>query len=432
MRAGVVALALVAVAASARHKAAVTPAATARDVGPRALVRPADAVVARDSDELRALLADAAGPRSIWLAPRVYRGDLRVTRPVTIAGAPGATLEGSGTATVLEIAADDVTVDNLTIRGSGHRHTHEDSAVKARGARIRLSRLALVDNLFGANLQSCHGCVIDAIAVHGPGGGDALRGDGIKLWEADDSVVRGSLVEDSRDVVVWYSRRVRLERNTLRRNRYGTHFMYAHDSSVHDCEFRDNVVGVFVMYSAHLQVERVVLAGARGAAGVGIGFKDSDGVAVRDSWIVANTTGVYLDRTPRSPADPVTFASNVLALNGSALRLHSSERGAAFEGNDFRDNVETVTVDGGGDALGMRFTGNYWSEYAGYDLDHDGRGDVAFAPRKMISGITDAHPSVRFFAGTAALALVDVVARAVPVLSARPLLEDGSPRMEPR
>lgn len=436
MRAGVVALALVAVAASAHHRRApvvAAPSAALREVGPRALERPDGAVTARDGDELRALVAASDGPRTIWLEPGVYHGDVRVTRPLRLAGAAGATLEGSGSGTVVEVAADDVTVENLVIRGSGRRHTHEDSAVKAHGARIRLVRLALTGNLFGANLQGCHACLVEQVAVRGSasGGADALRGDGIKLWEADDSIVRGSLVEDTRDVVVWYSRRVQLERNTMRRNRYGTHFMYAHDSSVRDCDFRDNVVGIFVMYSARLTVDRVVLAGARGAAGVGIGFKDSDRVTVRDSWIVADTTGVYLDRTPRSPADPVTFAGNVLALDGSALRLHSSERGASFDDNDFRDNVETVTVDGGGDALGMQFRGNYWSEYAGYDLDHDGRGDVAFAPRRMISGITDAHPSVRFFAGTAAMALVDVVARAVPVLSARPLLEDASPRMQP-
>ena len=32
------------------------------------------------------------------------------------------------------------------------------------------------------------------------------RGDTIRLWETDDAVVEGNLIEDGRDMVVWYSR----------------------------------------------------------------------------------------------------------------------------------------------------------------------------------------------------------------------------------
>jgi nitrous oxidase accessory protein len=427
-----VALALVGMSATAHAPTNALPARSAVGVGPRATSRATGAVEAADGADLARMLADGSGPREIWLGARTYRGDFLIRRPLVLRGAQGAVVEGSGTGTVVDIAADDVVLENLTIRGSGTRHTHEDSAVKARGERVRLAHLRLAGNLFGANLQQCHACVVDHVEVRGTRAPEALRGDGLKLWESNDAVISDCLVEHGRDIVVWYSRRVRLARNVVRGNRYGTHFMYAHDSIVEDSDLRDNVVGIFVMYSARLRVERNVMAGARGAAGVGIGFKESDGVAVRDNWIVANTTGVYLDRTPRSPADPVVFSGNVLALDDTALRLHSSGHGIRFVDNDFRDNVATATVDGGGDALGLSFAGNYWSEYAGYDLDEDGRGDVPFSPRQLTSGMIDAHPALRFFEGTAALGLMNVVARALPLLSPRPLLVDATPRMNPQ
>lgn len=399
-------------------------------VGPRALAPPPGAAVAADEAALRRLLAD--GPGEIWLPARTYHGDFVIRRPLALRGAAGATLAGSGLGTVLDVAADGVTLDNLTVRGSGRRHTHEDAAVRARGRGITLSHLLLEDSLFGANLELCRACVVTHTHVRGLAVPEPLRGDGIKLWEADDSVVRDSFIEAARDLVVWYSRRVTLERNVVRGNRYGTHFMYAHDCVVRDSRLDGNVVGIFVMYSARLALERNVLAGARGAAGMGIGFKESDAVEVRDNWIVADTSGVYLDRTPRSPAAPVVFRGNVLALDDVALRLHGAARGARFVDNDFRDDVLAASVDGGGDALAVEFRGNFWSDYAGYDLDGDGRGDVAFEPKRLASAITDAHPAVRFFDGTAALALVDVVARAVPVLATRRLLVDPSPRMRAR
>jgi nitrous oxidase accessory protein len=238
-------------------------------------------------------------------------------------------------------------------------------------------------------------------------------------------------MEDSRDLVVWYSRRVLLEDNTIRRSRYGSHFMYAHDAVVRGSRLESNTVGVFVMYSNRVRVTNNVLAGARGPAGVGIGFKESDGVAVEGNWIVANTTGTYLDRTPRSVDAPVAFAHNVIALNDVALRLHSSEEGLAFRANDFHQNVTLAEVEGGGDALGVVFDANHWTEYEGYDLDGDGRGDVAFEVKQLSGELTGARPTLKFFEGTGAMSVVDAIAHAVPVLAARRVLVDPHPAVTP-
>jgi nitrous oxidase accessory protein len=190
-----------------------------------------------------------------------------------------------------------------------------------------------------------------------------------------------------------------------------------------------NVVGVFVMYSTRLRVEENVVAGARGAAGIGLGFKDSDGVQVRGNWLVANTVGTYLDNTPRTSADPVDFDGNVVALNDVALRLNTSESGLSFRGNDFHQNAVMIEVDGGGDALFVAMRGNHYSDYEGYDLDADGAGDVAYEVKALSSELTESRPTLKLFHGTAAMSLVDVVARAMPMLASHKLLVDRSPLM---
>jgi nitrous oxidase accessory protein len=203
--------------------------------------------------------------------------------------------------------------------------------------------------------------------------------------------------------------------------------MYAHDSTVRRSVMRGNTVGIFVMYSARVLAEDNELSGARGPAGMGIGFKESDAVTLKRNYIVSNTVGTYLDYTPRDPNQPVIFEHNTLGLNGVALRTHSSERGAQFHQNDFLDNDVLVEVDGNGDARGIDFKGNYWASYAGYDLDRDGVGDVAFQIKRASSDLSDAHPDLKYFHGTAAFRLYDAVATALPFFSTRLLLEDPSP-----
>lgn len=394
--------------------------------GPEPRAIPKGAARVGDAQALEQALADPNGPRELWLEDVVYHGDFVIKRPVTLRGSGRSVLDGSGRGTVLTIEAEDVRVENLALRDSGRRNTIEDAAVKATGKNIQLSSLRTEDTLFGIQLTSCKGCLIEGTHVAGTAG-DELKGDGIKLWEAHDSVVRDSLVERARDVVVWYSRHVTLERLTVKNSRYGAHFMYAHDSTSKNSRFLENEVGIFVMYSNRVAAVGNVLAGARGSAGMGFGFKESESVDLRDNWVVANTTGIYLDHTPRSPDQKVRFSANVLALNDVALRTHGKNRDIQFEGNELQGNGEVGQVDGGGDMLAMTFRGNHWSDYAGYDLDHDGTGDVPFEVKRLSGDITDARPALRFFRGTAAMSLMDAIAEAVPTFSRRKLLIDEKP-----
>lgn len=423
MRSGVVALAIV--LGAARGSADATRAAP----GPQATVAEPDEVVARDDAELARMLGDAGGPAFIRLEPREYSGDLKITRSVRLRGSVGTVLRGSGAGTVVTIDGDGVAIEDVIIRGSGDRHTTEDAGVRASGRDVHIRHVLVDGTLFGIRYAQCASCSIERVHVVGRDDLVGLRGDGIKIWESDDVLVRDTLVERSRDVVVWYSRRATIEDLRVTGSRYGTHFMYAHDGVVRRGRFERDLVGVFVMYSGGIRIEDSTLAGARGAAGMGVGFKESDDVTLEDDWLVANTVGLYFDRTPRSPDHPVVLRGDVLALNQVALHLHSSEKGVSVRDCDFRDNLRPVQVDGGGDALGLDVEGNHWTEYEGYDLDGDGRGGVPMQVKKLSSDLKDAHPDLRLLEGTVAMGLVDAVAEAMPMFASQLVLVDASPRM---
>lgn len=397
--------------------------------GPQNRPCPEGVAVARNAAEFAAALKGAAV--DVWVAGHLV-GDFEAERTVSVHGCDGAVLEGTGTRTVLTLHGDDLLVEDLTLQHSGVRTSFEDGALKLSGRRAMARRLLVRDTLYGIALEKCDACQLEDTELTGrPDLEENERGDAVKLWEAHGSQVRRVWVHGMRDVVVWYSRHVTLEDNRITGGRYGTHFMYAHDSTVRRSVLRNNTVGIFVMYSARVLAEDNELSGARGPAGMGIGFKESDSVTLNRNAIISNTVGTYLDATPRDPKQPVHFEGNTLALNGVALRTHSSERGAKFVANDFLSNDVLVEVDGNGDARGIEFTNNHWASYAGYDLDGDGFGDVAFQVRQPSSSLSDAHPELKFFHGTAAFGLYDAVAQAMPYFGATVLLEDPQPAVRP-
>lgn len=387
-----------------------------------------DEITVESPRELRAALADPSGPRVIRIAPGVFSGAWSVRRSVHVIGSVGTILEGTGEGSVLTLEGAGITVEQLLLRHSGRRNTSEDAGIKATGERIVISDVTVIDTLFGIALEQCKACVLERARVIGDEG-QVVQGDGIKLWESHGSSVSDCFVEHSRDVVVWYSRNVHLSNNEVRNSRYGTHFMYAHDVSVSNGRFVDNVVGVFIMYSNRVQIDHTLIGGARGAAGMGIGIKESENVSLTHSSIVANTTGLYFDRAPRVETDPVNVTSSLIALNGVGVRLHSSQRGIVLSGNDFANNTSAIEVDGGGSALGLDVSGNHWSDYEGFDLDKDGVGDVAFEVKALSRVWTDDTPSLAFFRESVAMHAIDVVAQALPIVASQLLVSDPKPRM---
>jgi nitrous oxidase accessory protein len=181
------------------------------------------------------------------------------------------------------------------------------------------------------------------------------------------------------------------------------------------------------MYSRGVRVRRNVFAASGGSAGVGLGLKESGDLRIEENLFVGNTVGIYVDLSPLAAADRNVFARNVLRLNDTAVSFLGPARGNAFLGNGFRDSQVQVAVGGRGDARDAEWRGNEFDDYAGYDLDGDGTGDVPYELRSLASDLVDDAPVLAFFRGTPALALAEAIGRAVPLFESRLVLVDAAP-----
>jgi nitrous oxidase accessory protein len=236
-------------------------------------------------------------------------------------------------------------------------------------------------------------------------------------------------MSDSRDVVLWYASRNRVAENQIERGRYGAHLMYSHDNEIVGNRFVGNVTGLFVMYSRNISIRDNLFADSKGAAGIGLGLKESGNVRTHANLFVHNTVGIYVDTSPLWPDDFNRFESNELRLNGVAVSFLGRASGNEFRGNGFRDNSEQVQVDGRGDARQAIWRQNAFDDYAGYDLDRDGTGDVPYELRSLASDLVATQPVLAFFRGTPAFALVEAIGRIVPLFEPRLVLSDAEPRM---
>ena len=128
-----------------------------------------------------------------------------------------------------------------------------------------------------------------------------LRGDGIRLWETYDSTVEDNRLEDSRDVVLWYASRNRVAGNRIERGRYGAHLMYSHGNQILGNRFIGNVTGLFVMYSRDVEIRGNVFAESGGAAGMGLGLKESGNLRVRGTCSRTTRSASTSIRAPSGP-----------------------------------------------------------------------------------------------------------------------------------
>jgi nitrous oxidase accessory protein len=380
-------------------------------------------------DDLAARLAAAAPGASFCLEPGEYPGPLRVAS-ATLWGPREAVIRSTGEGTTIRLEGDGAALLGVSVDGSGGRFDLLDAGVHVTGTSARVVGVAIRNAVFGILVERSRGARVIANEVVGdPSAPLGLRGDPIRLWEAYDCAVEDNRVRDGRDVVLWYASRNRMARNHVEGGRYGAHLMYSHENVLEANRFVGNVTGLFVMYSRKVDLRGNVFADSQGAAGVGLGLKESGDVSAEANWFVHNRIGLYVDTSPLWPDDVNRFEGNAFSLNDVAVSFLGRAAGNHFVGNGFRDSRIHVQVDGHGDAREADWRGNAFDDYAGYDLDDDGTGDVPYELRSLTSDLVTRAPMLAFFHGTPALALAETIGRIVPLFEPHLVLVDPAPRM---
>ncbi|QCO55376.1 nitrous oxide reductase family maturation protein NosD [Pseudorhodobacter turbinis] len=356
------------------------------------------------SGGLALAIAGAAPGDVLILEAGRYKGPIIIDRPLTLIGPPEAIIDGLGQGTVITIDAPDVTVQGLTVTGSGLNSEDTDAGIKIlkKADRALVENNRVLGNLHGVDVHGGHDAIVRGNTIEGtqnPRMND--RGNGIYVWNSPGTVIENNSVRWGRDGIFSNTSRDGTYRNNLFRDlRFAVHYMYTNDSEVSGNVSIGNHLGFAIMFS-----NRVVLKDNLSLSDI------SHGVMLN----FANNADVS-GNLVRGGADRCTFIynahKNIIYGNrfeGCNIGVHftaGSERNV-LTGNAFIGNRTQVKYVGTRDIeWSFEGRGNYWSDHPGFDLGGDGIADSAFRPNDLMDHILWSQPAASLLTGAPAVQLI--------------------------
>lgn len=393
-------------------------------------LRAAEVDVPADPGALASAIQQAAAGDVLRLAPGVHDGPVVVDRPLVLQGiGDGAVVDGHGTGSVITVLVPGVTVRGLTVRGSGSSHQTRDAGItlgkKAKGARV--ARNHLVGNLYGVDVHGAHDAEVVGNVIEGRRDHRVNdRGNGVYVWNAPGTMVEGNDIRWGRDgIFVNTSRKNIFRGNRFRDLRFAVHYMYANNSEVSGNLSIGNDLGYAVMYSKRVKVIGNVSINDR-EHGVMINYTNQsvvEGNLVRQG----GNRCTFLYNAHKNLITGNRFERCAIGIHFTAGSERNQITGNAFVGN--RTQVKYVgsrwldwSVDG---------RGNYWSDFAAYDIDGNGIADATYRPNDSMDHVLWSQPSAKLLLGSPAVQLMRWAQSEFPALLPGGVI-DRHPLMQPK
>ncbi len=372
-----------------------------------------------------ALQASKAGDH-ILVSPGRYREKgLVVRKQVYIQGLDWPILDAEGGETILDIHANGVEVRGLKFRGVGVNYLKEHGGIWITEA----SDVVVANNRFEHDFFGVYGAHVHRVTIRdnvfeGLWGKETANGNGLHFWKSDSITIINNIIQGHRDgIYLEFTGNCIVTDNTCEGNvRYGLHFMYANGNSYHRNTFRNNGSGVAVMYSHNVDMRGNRFEKNWGAASYGLLLKSISASRIEDNQFERNTVAIFLEAGSR-----IHLTGNQFRSNGWALRIVADCDANVFTQNRFENNTFDVAYNAS-PASTNSFTGNTWDHYQGWDLDHDGIGDIPHRPVELFPAIMQDHPQAMVLLRSHFITLLNILERMFPTLSPA-TLEDTQPIM---
>lgn len=366
------------------------------------------------------------GGRILVRAGVYEEGPIVIDKRLALVGEGRPEIRGRGDHVILLVTADSVTLSGLVVSNVQPSHVEDRAAVRFEGVRGCVAEdLEIRDAFFGLYGAGVRDCRFERNTVRGPGRRQEQSGNALHLWDARGVTLRDNHVTGHRDGLYFeFVTGAVVERNVSEGNgRYGLHFMFSDSSAYRDNRFARNGAGIAVMYTKRIIIERNRFEHNTGPTAYGLLLKDISDSRLADNTFETNTVALLVEGGGR-----MQFTGNRFLNNGWAIRLMANSMDNRFEGNVFAGNSFDVATNSRSSY--STFHGNWWDRYAGYDLDRDGRGDVAFRPVRLFAFLVMQNRPAVIMLRSLFVSLLDAAERVLPVLTPETLV-DAAPLMEP-
>lgn len=385
------------------------------------IVRPAGPL-----QKLQEAINNAMPGDTIFVERGVYREPtIIVNKPLYIKGVGYPVLDGQKKNEIMVIKSSNVIIEGFAVQHSGYSGYNDIAAIRIVNSRnVTIRNNKLDDTFFGIYSQHAVSCTIANNELHSNAINEITSANGIHCWKSDSMQIMNNTITGHRDGIYFEF----VTHSTIKNNistgnvRYGLHFMFSNDDSYLGNQFRNNGAGVAVMFSKGVTMLQNTFVENWGSAAYGILLKEISDSRIQHNRFVRNTTGIYMEGTNR-----INIAQNVFYNNGWALKIQASCNDNTVTQNNFQGNSFDVATNG--TLVLNTFNSNYWDKYEGYDLNHDGVGDVPYRPVSVYAMIAERNPVTMMLFRSFITSLLDKAEKTIPGFIPENL-KDDQPRMK--
>jgi nitrous oxidase accessory protein len=364
----------------------------------------------------------------------VHLGGVVLRGPITIVGINRPVIDGKGTGSVVTIVGDGVVFRGFLVRNSGRQVTEEAAGIAISGNHHLVEDTDIVDVYFGMHIAGGTDIVVQDNRI-APGEQHGARpGHGLSIWNAHNTQVLRNHISDARDgIYLSFTDGVLAQWNEVTRCRYAIHSMYSQRARILDNHLSRNLLGAALMLSDRLELRRNRIEQHReGSSAYALLLKDIDNLEATENRLIGNRVGIYAEGVAVQASSRARLAGNVISGNEVGIALQSNAAMTVVS-NRFADNLTDVRTLGSRVSAGTRWSedgrGNWWSEYQGYDANHDGIGDIPFRVDGVMDALLQRTPLAQAFLYTPAHLALEAAARMFPLSRREPILIDPAPLM---
>lgn len=348
-----------------------------------------------------------------------------VDKSVKILGEGKALVDGEFKETIFRITADGVTVSGLEIINVGQSYTKDFAAILVYGSdEFIIEKNVFKQVFFGILIEKSKNGIIQHNKVSSNAVSQSNSGNGIHLWHCSKIQVSNNELTGLRDGI--YFEFVKdskvFDNQSFGNLRYGLHFMFSNNNSYYDNVFKNNGAGVAIMFSKFVKMYDNRFEQNWGTASYGLLLKEIYDAEIRNNVFEKNTIGISVDGSTR-----INYTNNTFSRNGWAVTIIGACYENVFSKNNFLNNALDLSYNSKINT--NRFENNYWSEYAGYDLDRNGIGDVPYRPVKLFSYIVHNTPETIILLRSMFVDIINFSEKVSPVFTPDNLI-DSNPLME--
>jgi nitrous oxidase accessory protein len=363
---------------------------------------------------------------TVVVARGVYPVHLVITKPLHLKGLNRPTLDGGNIGDVIRIKSPDVTIEGFIISNSGADLTAQNAGIYLEPGSDR----AIVHNntinytLFGLWIGKVKDIQVIANNITGKRDlASAQRGNGIQLYNSRGAKIINNHVSFTRDgIYVDVSDHALFQGNRLHHLRYGSHYM---NSNFNVWENNDSYLNRGGLALMEVRNQTVRNNRAWGNSDHGIMLRTIVDSIVEHNVVAGNGRGFFI-----YDAEYNTLHNNLIIANRVGVHLWAGSIHNDVEGNDLINNSEQIKYVASKDEYWGVKTGNYWSNYVGWDSDGNGVGDVPYEANDLVDHLTWKYPAAKLLLNSPAVQTLRLVSRQFPLLRATSIV-DQNPRMTP-